>query len=128
MARELRELKVLIVDDSIAVGERVAAMLSELPGVTVVWNAQNVSEAREVLQTFRPDAALLDIRLPDGSGIELLRELKAANPDTTTIMLTGFSPTVYADACRKAGADYFVNKAYGFEEIPDLFRRLVGTN
>jgi DNA-binding NarL/FixJ family response regulator len=121
-----RELKVLIVDDSIAVGERVAALLSELPGVTVVWNAQNATEAREVLQTFRPDAALLDIRLPDGSGIDLLRELKASSPDTTTIMLTGFSPAIYADACRKAGADYFVNKASSFDEIPDLFRRLAG--
>lgn len=71
------------------------------------------------LERFRPDTVVLDIRLPDQSGIEILKKIKSMQPEVMVIMLTNFDSTQYREQCRRIGADHFLNKTLEFEKIID---------
>jgi len=122
-----RRLKVLIVEDSTEVRGRLVSLLSEMPGLDVLWVAESVREAREVLQTLQPDVALLDLRLPDGSGLDVLREIRASiSAEAFVIVMTAFPAPHLSQACLSAGADLFLDKSGGFTELPSILRVLAG--
>jgi two-component system response regulator DevR len=70
-------VKILIVDDHILFREGLVSMLSNYPDITIVGEAASVREAVQKALEFNPDLVLLDISLPDGSGIDALREILA---------------------------------------------------
>ena len=111
--------RVLIVDDSEKIRERVVTLLSEEDQIRIVGQAGNGFDAMDAMQRLRPDTVVLDIRLPDKSGIELLKEIKAQYPSVKVIMLTNFDNVQYRRECRQLGADYFLNKTLEFEMIID---------
>jgi DNA-binding NarL/FixJ family response regulator len=111
--------QVLIVDDSEQIRERLVTLLAESPQIRVVGQAGSGREALDALQRLEPDTVILDIRLPDNSGIELLKMIKARHPEIVVIMLTNFDYTQYRQQCRRLGADYFLNKTLEFEKIVD---------
>jgi DNA-binding NarL/FixJ family response regulator len=80
--------KIVIVDDHEALREGLAALL-EKSGMDVVGTAGNVAAGIDLVAVADPDVAVVDIRLPDGSGIELTRELLARRPDLGVILYTG---------------------------------------
>lgn len=83
----------------------------------VVAGASSIAEARQVLHTLRPDACIVDFQLPDGSGVELIQELRAQLPHTRIALITGYgSMEVGADAVR-AGADRVMAKPVTVSEI-----------
>ena len=83
-------LDLLIVDDHEVVRQGLAAMLGRRPGFHVVAEAGTVAEAVAGARKFRPDLVVMDVRLPDGSGIEACREIRAEMPDTRVVMLTSY--------------------------------------
>jgi len=83
-------LDLLIVDDHEVVRQGLAAMLGRRPGFHVVAEAGTVAEAVAAARKFRPDLVVMDVRLPDGSGIEACREIRAEMPDTRVVMLTSY--------------------------------------
>jgi DNA-binding NarL/FixJ family response regulator len=111
--------QVLIVDDSEQIRERLVAMLAESPQIHIVGQAGSGREAQDALQRLKPDTVILDIRLPDSSGIELLKVIKARHPEIVVIMLTNFDYAQYRQQCRRLGADHFLNKTLEFEKIVD---------
>lgn len=111
--------EVLIVDDSKQIRERIVALLTEFHQIRVAGQAGSSAETLEALDHIRPDAVILDIRLPDGSGIELLKTIKDRYPDIRVIMLTNFDYGQYRRQCRKLGADHFLNKTLEFDKIAD---------
>jgi DNA-binding response OmpR family regulator len=122
-----RRLKVLIVEDSTEVRGRLVSLLREMPSLDVLWVAESVREAHEVLQTLRPDVALLDLRLPDGSGLDVLREIRASiSAEAFIIMMTAFPAPHLSHACLSAGADLFLDKSGGFTELPAVLQVLAG--
>jgi len=70
-------MKVLIVDDSNVVRDRIAEMLSRITGVEIVGNAANSIDALHLVNKLKPDAVTLDIRIPGESGIEVLKKIKS---------------------------------------------------
>jgi DNA-binding NarL/FixJ family response regulator len=64
----------------------------------------------------------LDIRLASGNGIDVLRAIKKDLPDMLIIMLTLYPDPQYRESCMKAGASFFLDKANGFEEIPEALQ------
>jgi DNA-binding NarL/FixJ family response regulator len=121
MRLETKSMKhAVIVDDSTIVRERLFSLLSECPGVRIVGQAGNGREARFVLEELRPEVVILDIRLPEISGIQLLKEIKAAQPETVVIMLTNYDFEQYREQCMQLGADYFFNKAREFEKVVEV--------
>src|SRR5512136_2675152 len=97
-------LKVYVVDDSELVRERLIDMVSEIEGVEVVGETGDLRGAEESIGQLRPDAVILDIRLPDGNGITLLRHMKRERPAATVIVLTNYPYPQYREECLDAGA------------------------
>ena len=117
-------IKVLIVDDSLIILARLVDELSTVEGVEVVGLARDIREAKESFEELRPDAVILDIRMPGGSGIDVLRHIKEQSPQTIVIMLTNFAEEQYRKSCEKAGADYFLDKSNEFNTISNLLTNL----
>lgn len=117
-------LKVFITDDSILVRERLVGLISELETVELVGQAESVPEAIEAIQRLRPDVVILDIRLPGGNGIEVLKAIKQNVPAPIVIMLTAFPYRQFYEKCREAGAEYFFDKASEFHHIVEVLKQL----
>jgi two-component system response regulator DevR len=83
-------LTLLIVDDHEVVRQGLAALLGRRPEFHVVAEAGTVAEAVAAARRFRPNLVVMDVRLPDGSGIEACREIRAEMPETRVVMLTSY--------------------------------------
>ena len=117
-------VSVLIADDSSVVRERMAALLKEVPGVSVVGEAVTVSATLDGLRRLRPSVLVLDLSMPGGSGLDVLREIGSDQPRPTVIVLTNYSfPEYETEACR-LGANAFLNKSTQFMQVADLVRGL----
>ena len=112
--------RVLIVDDSKQVRERLISLLSEHPKIRIVGQAGDGVEAIDALNKLGPDTVILDIRLPGRNGIELLKEIKSAHPEITVIMLTNYDFDLYRRQCGQFGADHFFNKTREFEQVVNV--------
>ncbi len=121
-------IRVLIVDDSALIRERLKTMLSEIAGVEIVGEAEDKMEAIAANDRLQPDVVTLDIRLPKGNGIEVLQNIKGNNPSVTIIMLTNYPYPQYRQKCLKAGADFFFDKSTEFEKVPEVLMKLTGGN
>ena len=120
-------LKVYVVDDSELVRERLIDMVSEIEEVEVVGETGDLREAEASIGQLRPDAVILDIRLPDGNGITLLRHMKRDRPAATVIVLTNYPYPQYREECLDAGADYFLYKATEFDQVGEILSRMAGS-
>ena len=118
-------VKVYIVDDSEVVRERLKAMLSELEEIEIVGQAQDPLEAINGIRKLRPDAVILDLRMPGGSGIDVLVNIKKDKLVATVIILTNYPYPQYRKKCMEAGADFFFDKSTEFERILEVFKRLI---
>jgi DNA-binding NarL/FixJ family response regulator len=85
-----RPLRLLVVDDHEVVRQGLVALLDRRSGFEVVAQAGTVAEAISTAARFQPDVVVMDVRLPDGSGIEACREIRAARPETRVVMLTSY--------------------------------------
>jgi DNA-binding NarL/FixJ family response regulator len=118
-------IEVLIADGSPVVRERLCELLKEEPRLRVVGQAGTAAEAWAMFAQRRPAAVVLDLQLPDGSGLEVLRRVKQADPACVVVMWTNYHDPVYQQECRRHGADHFLCKATEFEQAADLLGRLV---
>jgi DNA-binding NarL/FixJ family response regulator len=87
---ERRPLRILVVDDHEVVRQGLVALLDRRDAFEVVAQAGTVAEAIAEAARFEPDVVVMDVRLPDGSGIEACREIRGARPQTRVIMLTSY--------------------------------------
>jgi DNA-binding NarL/FixJ family response regulator len=101
---------VFIVEDSPVVRQRLVALLDETAGVCVVGEADTPKDAVEGILRTRPDWVLLDVQLIGGTGIDVLRQVRARVPDTTFVVLTNLANVHYRKCCIDAGADHFFDK------------------
>ena len=113
-------MKVVIVDDSAEIRERLTAMLGENPGVEIAGQAATVAEAIGAVHLLKPDVVILDLRLPDGNGLEVLRLIQREQIRTRVIVLTNYAYPQYEKRARAAGAYAFLNKAKEFGRVADL--------
>jgi DNA-binding NarL/FixJ family response regulator len=120
-------MRAFIVDDSAIVRVRLAQMLLANVGVTVVGQAGTVAAALEEIPRFQPEFVLLDIQLPDGDGISVLKAVKRLRPTPAVMMITNYTDEYYRRRCEVAGADFFLDKSKQFDEIPGLLRALMRT-
>ena len=103
-------MRILLVDDHEVVREGLRAVLARRPGFDIVGGAGTVAEAISEAERLRPDIVVLDVRLPDGSGIEACREIRTANPDVRVVMLTSFADEQAVVGAIMAGAAGYVLK------------------
>jgi DNA-binding NarL/FixJ family response regulator len=103
-------LRLLVVDDHEVVREGLVALLERRAGFSVVAGVGTAAEAIEAARTYLPDLVIMDVRLPDGSGIEATREIRAENPAIRVIMLTSYPDEEAVFAAIVAGASGYLLK------------------
>jgi two-component system, NarL family, response regulator DevR len=103
-------VRVFLVDDHEVVRRGVAEVLEDDPGITVAGEAGSVAEALARVPAVRPDVVLIDMRLPDGSGADLCRELRDRVDGVRCLVLTSYSEQDALEAAVSAGAAGFLLK------------------
>ena len=103
-------LRLLVVDDHEIVRQGLVALLERRAGFSVVAAAGTAAEAIEAARRYLPDLVIMDVRLPDGSGIEATREIRAENPAIKVIMLTSYPDEEAVFAAIVAGASGYLLK------------------
>ena len=102
--------RVFLVDDHEIVRRGVAELLEREPDLEIVGEAGTVAQALARIEATRPDVALLDMRLPDGDGIDLCRELRSRRPELACLILTAYDDDAAAMSAVLAGAAGYVLK------------------
>jgi DNA-binding NarL/FixJ family response regulator len=117
-------MKVLIVDDSAVVRVRLADLLLEVEGVESVAQAENGQQALELVKSLKPDVAIVDVRMPRRSGIDLLEDVRKSRQTLKVIMLTNYPTPENREKCLSLGADYFFDKSSEIEEVVNVLKYL----
>ncbi len=113
--------RIMIVDDSPIIVRNISELIDEVrDGVLSIQGCYNYAEALISLHSFKPNVVLLDIDLPDRSGIELLQYIKKHFEATIVLMVTNQDHQYYKTLCYNLGADYFFDKSNDFHQIPDV--------
>jgi two-component system, NarL family, response regulator DevR len=105
-----KPLSLLVVDDHEVVRQGLVALLARRPEFHVVAEAGTAAEAVAAARRFRPDLVVMDVRLPDGSGIEACREIRAELPDTRVVILTSYPDEDAVLSAIVAGASGYLLK------------------
>lgn len=119
-------MDLFIVEDSVPIRDRLVRSIEDLPDLTIVGTAGDVAPAIEGLKAKRPDALILDLQLPGGSGLEVLRAARAALPALHVLVLTNFAAEPYRRAAMDAGAEEFLDKTSDFPKVRDILARWSG--
>ena len=115
-------IRVVVVDDHPLFRDGVRAALSGSEDVEVVGEAADVAGALEVVLELRPDVVLMDLNLPDGSGVDATRRLTAASPEVRVLVMTMSTDDDAVVAAMRAGARGFVVKGAGRRDLVDSVR------
>lgn len=115
-------LKVMLVDDHEVVRQGLKALLEAESGIEVVAEAYSGKSAIETARGYKPDVVVMDVRMPDGNGIEACREIRSENPDIQVIMLTSFSDDEALFDSIMAGAAGFVLKQIRGNDLVEAIR------
>lgn len=124
--RAPRTIRVFIADDSAALREHVLELIQDIPGVNIVGFASEATQAVASIRQLKPDVVLLDIQLPHGSGLDVLRSIKQNGRGPLTIVATNFPYPQYRKRALDLGADYFLDKTTDIEELRGLITQLTG--
>lgn len=116
-------MKVLIIDDEINIRKTLKLLIDEYE--VDAYEAGSVAEANIAINKDFFDIAIVDIRLPDGSGIEVLKYLKEVSADTIVLIITAFSSTETAIEAMKAGAYDYITKPFNLDEIRIIFKNII---
>lgn len=117
-------LRILLVDDHEVVRVGIRALIERQPGMEVVGEAGTVREAVAQAQQLAPDVVVLDVRLPGGDGLEACRRIKAHRPETRIIVLTSFPDDEVIFDAIACGADGYVLKQIGSDELIRALERV----
>ncbi len=117
-------MRVLIVDDSAIIRVRLAELLAEVEGVEIVAQADNAYEAASLVKELEPDVAILDLRMPRRSGLDLIEDVRSIPQPPKIIMLTNFPTPENRERCLSYGADYFFDKSSEIEEVMAVLKDL----
>lgn len=123
-AAALMPLRIVVVDDHEMVRRGLRDLFDAEDGLQVVGEAGSVAEARHLFPAAAAEVAVLDVRLPDGSGIELCRELRSADPSLRCLMLTSFDHDEALLSAIVAGASGYLLKDVKGIDIVDAVREI----
>jgi len=110
-------MKIVIADDSSLWRDRIRNLIQNLGNENTIMEAGTGTEAMQIISEKKPDLAILDIRMPEMNGIEVLKRIKELKLKVKVCMLTNYPYPQYKKKCLEAGADYFLSKTEDFEDI-----------
>ncbi len=123
-ATGMQPIRVFLLDDHEIVRRGIADLLHAEPGITVVGEAGTAAEAIRIIPATRPHVAVLDARLPDGSGIDVCREIRSSYPEIRCLILTSYDDNDAIFAAVMAGAAGYVLKEIRGSYLVDAIRQV----
>ena len=121
---EPARIRVFSVDDHPLLREGIAAIINNQPDMVLVAQASNAQEAIQQFRKHQPDVTLMDLRLPDKSGIEAMISVRAEFPEARIIMLTTFEGDVEIQRALEAGARGYLLKSMPPKELVEVIRQV----
>jgi DNA-binding NarL/FixJ family response regulator len=118
-SRERHMFKILIVEDNQSLREALSTSLQAHFQNLTLATAKRVEEARATIQSMQPDLIFVDMRLPDGHGLDFIGSIRANGNKSAIIVLTSHDLPEYREAASRSGADHFMVK--GSVDIDDIF-------
>jgi two-component system, NarL family, response regulator DevR len=117
-ARDATTIRVFLLDEHEVARRRVRELLESEPDITVVGEAGTAASALARIPALRPDVAVLDVRLPDGDGVSVCREIRSAMPQVACLMQTSFGDddTLF-DAIMAGAAGYVLKEIRGTDLV-----------
>ena len=129
MEKERQGVRVMLIEDSPLLCEMLSEMLGELDGVQVVARAADEHAAIEALAEYRPDLAVIDIELKDGSGIGVLQALHD-DPQRfgrlRAVVFSNHGHRIVRRRCTELGVEHFFDKSYQLDELVDYVQATRG--
>ena len=119
------QAKILLVDDHPIVRQGLAELIEQEPDLSVCGEAETAPEALEAIVTMKPDIAIVDVSLPDASGVELIKEIKAGHADVPVLVLSMHDETLYAERVLRAGAKGYIMKEEATETVMVAIRKVL---
>jgi len=117
--------RILIVDDHPMMRQGLAQLINSEPDLTVCCEADTARQAFEAIAQGRPDLALVDISLPDKSGLELIKDLHALYPDLRVLVVSMHDESLYAERVLRAGGRGYVMKQEGGRKLMEAIRHVL---
>ncbi len=123
-ASPVEPIRVFLLDDHEIVRRGIRELLEGEPDIAVVGESGSAAEATRRIPALRPDVAILDGRLPDGSGIDVCREVRSQNPEINALILTSYDDDEALFSAIMAGAAGYVLKQVRGNDLVDMVRRV----
>jgi len=117
----MKQLKIVIADDSAMIRELLQHTLTQVGGIAVVGEAENGAEAIRLVRELKPDLMVLDISMPRMSGIEVIKEIRKDDQSTVIVILTADVSPFIQEVCLKGGANFFLSKTE-IDELVEICR------
>lgn len=119
-------IRVVVVDDHTLMRQGLVGLLDDEPDIEVIGQAGDISSARKTIEAMSPDMILMDLGLPDGSGLDLTAELTDANPEMRILVVTMHERDDYLFQALRAGASGYVLKGADVQELLTAVRTVAG--
>ncbi len=120
----MEPIRIVLADDHWLMRDETRRILEQHPDLRVVGEAEDGQQALEQVERLQPDIAILDIRMPKLSGIEVVRKMKERSPETKALMLTAYDDDEYILALMEAGALGYLLKTARANELIDAVQRV----
>lgn len=117
-------MKVLVADNSVLVRERLVALVSELETIDLIDQTGDAGETLGYIDRCKPDVVILDARMIERDGLEVLTAIKARHAAPLVIVLSTDPYPQYREVCRQLGADFFLDKDTEFDRVNKVLRTI----
>lgn len=120
--------KILVIDDHPVVRESLALRISQEPDLSVCASVGDVAQALQVLEQHHPDLAILDLNLPDGHGLDLIKEIHTLYPDVRILVFSMHDEHLYGERVLRAGAQGYLMKSEQPDKVIEGIRTVLSGN
>ncbi len=110
-------MRIVLADDSSLILERLQQMIGISKNAKIVGTFNNGTDTLEALKTLKPDVAIVDIKMPGLTGLQVLNEIRKENKSIKFIILTFYSSDHYRNMAFRDGADYYFSKVDDFDKV-----------
>jgi len=118
-------INIMIVDDHPLVRSGLRQLIETEPDLRVCCEAASMVEAQQVFSNHSPDLAIIDLSLPDGSGLDLIKHILARQPDMKTLVSSMYDEDLFAVRALRAGARGYINKQEAGEQVIAAIRQVL---
>ncbi|MBA7522190.1 Sensory transduction protein LytR [subsurface metagenome] len=117
-------MKLLIADDSALLRQRLSMLITEFLGITDIEQTEDVPGTIEAIKSKKPDVVVLDMRMPGGSGIDVLKKVQKEDQKPIIIVFTNYPYPRFRKSCLAVGADFFLDKSFNHNELLGVLKKL----